>query len=607
MTENNTTSCSSDMPAIVDKLGTEEQQKGLVEFMRHCSTPMTIAVQGDWGTGKTSMMRLLEKKLNDENGSTLWFPTWQFAVLGEQDRLLMDLLILLCCKLEEKCTQMKEEDKKLFHKVFRFIKRVGRASAIGGLYFAAETGKMVTGIDYTKVVDEAKGQLEKLDEEENKSDDINETNITYESYVMQVSKLHDDLTELIKAYLKLNQTERLYIFIDDLDRLEPVRAVELLEGIKNFLDIPRCVFMLAIDTKVVMEGLKAKYGENMDEDKLVHFFDKIIQIPYKLPVHNYKLKAFMEDVLKGYDEKNVDKYIKFLESADIRNPRTIKRCVSFCLLHKYMDGENVSNQKDDNVNLHLFAVKMLELEHEDVYIELLTNVRTLGENYHDIKTVVFELNEKLINRYEKSPFEKSKKKYELYNRVLQCFEIDKSEDLDRIALFAEYVIRSAPFDVALTEYIEGAKNIYNLINKIINGKKYKNIIVTSPNENNYCRTTDMSAFEIAKKIGEEKNIVFKFVFNDADVCVIYDLNNDDPLMVSISYAFFDKQILEKYCTNRLSDSIKKTEKIIYHNYGESQYIFSNIQDTSSPDAPIYKILQAACVIEIPTELTPIAP
>lgn len=35
MTENNTTSCSSDMPAIVDKLGTEEQQKGLVGFMRH--------------------------------------------------------------------------------------------------------------------------------------------------------------------------------------------------------------------------------------------------------------------------------------------------------------------------------------------------------------------------------------------------------------------------------------------------------------------------------------------------------------------------------------------------------------------------------------------
>ena len=35
MVENNTTSRSSDMPAIVDKLGTEEQQRGLVGFMRY--------------------------------------------------------------------------------------------------------------------------------------------------------------------------------------------------------------------------------------------------------------------------------------------------------------------------------------------------------------------------------------------------------------------------------------------------------------------------------------------------------------------------------------------------------------------------------------------
>ncbi len=151
MAENNTTSRSSDKPAIVDKLGTEEQQKGLVEFMRHCSTPMTIAVQGDWGTGKTSMMQLLKNQLDDISGSTLWFPTWQFAVLGEQDRLLMDLLMLLCCKLKEKCSEMDEKDEVFFHKLFRFIKRVGRASAIGGLYLAAETGKTLTGIDCTNV------------------------------------------------------------------------------------------------------------------------------------------------------------------------------------------------------------------------------------------------------------------------------------------------------------------------------------------------------------------------------------------------------------------------------------------------------------------------
>lgn len=54
------------------------------------------------------------------------------------------------------------------------------------------------------------------------------------------------------------------------------------------------------------------------------------------------------------------------------------------------------------------------------------------------------------------------------------------------------------------------------------------------------------------------------------------------------------------------ENIEKDE-IIHHFVGLQVHEFSNIQDTSSPDAPIYKILQAAGVIEIPTELTPIAP
>ena len=54
------------------------------------------------------------------------------------------------------------------------------------------------------------------------------------------------------------------------------------------------------------------------------------------------------------------------------------------------------------------------------------------------------------------------------------------------------------------------------------------------------------------------------------------------------------------------ENIEKDE-IIHHFVGPQVHEFSNIKDTSSPDAPIYKILQAAGVIEIPTELTPIAP
>lgn len=579
MAENNTTSRSSDMPAIVDKLGTEEQQRGLVEFMRHCSTPMTIAVQGDWGTGKTSMMQLLKNQLDDISGSTLWFPTWQFAVLGEQDRLLMDLLMLLCCKLEEKCTQMKEEDKKLFHKVFRFIKRVGRASAIGGLYLAAETGKTLTGIDGTNVLDKSIDTLEEQDEEENKSDNLNEINITYESYVMQVSKLHDDLTELIKAYLKLNQTERLYIFIDDLDRLEPLRAVELLEGIKNFLDIPRCVFVIAIDTKVVMEGLKAKYGENMDKDKMVHFFDKIIQVPYKLPVHNYKLEAFMKDVLEGYDEKNAAKYVEFLESADIRNPRTIKRCVNFCMLHHYMDGLSTVSQTDDNVKLHRFAIKMLELENVEIFLKLLPNVRRLKDDYSGLRTWLIE----------KAEF----KDNSLYKNVLDCFHIDIMANDDKIRLFSEYILFAAPDDIISAEIVGYAQQIYDL----------SNFILQHGGESTY---GDMTLVGIAREINELGSYFTEYKIKDCSIEIYCDspISVSSGIHLSITGISIDQNFLDKYCDKYFFRH--SGTRILYYIY-KNAYHFYNIKDTASPNAPIYKLLQAAGVIEIPTELTLIAP
>lgn len=604
MAENNTTSCSSDMPAIVDKLGTEEQQRGLVEFMRHCSTPMTIAVQGDWGTGKTSMMQLLKNQLDDISGSTLWFPTWQFAVLGEQDRLLMDLLMLLCCKLEEKCTQMKEEDKKLFHKVFRFIKRVGRASAIGGLYLAAETGKTLTGIDCTNVLDKSIDTLEEQDEEENKSDNLNEINITYESYVMQVSKLHEDLTKLIDAYLEANGTKRLYIFIDDLDRLEPVRAVELLEGIKNFLDIPRCVFMLAIDTKVVMEGLKAKYGENMDEDKLVHFFDKIIQIPYKLPVHNYKLKAFMEDVLEGYDKENADKYVEFLESADIHNPRTIKRCVNFCLLHHCMDGEDAASQKDDNVKLHRFAVKMLELEYEELYKLLLAKIISLGKNFSEIREYLLDVKDELFDE-----MDKAENKYRFYNMILNHFKIDNKNGVEAVRIFAECIIYSAPSDFVLAEYIDDAQKIYDLVNYLIGKVHGYSFITQSLNTEKIIDITEMNVLEIAQILKMEKAIGCSYCNQQSlverfTILIGYNYKGKERLIVTIKNS---PSLNVFMCdTWRSQENIEKDE-IIHHFVGPQVHEFSNIKDTSSPDAPIYKILQAAGVIEIPTELTPIAP
>lgn len=49
-----------------DKLGVKKELMALSEFIINCQTPMTIAIQGDWGTGKTSMMNMVLKNIQDK-------------------------------------------------------------------------------------------------------------------------------------------------------------------------------------------------------------------------------------------------------------------------------------------------------------------------------------------------------------------------------------------------------------------------------------------------------------------------------------------------------------------------------------------------------------
>ena len=61
--------------------------------------------------------------------------------------------------------------------------------------------------------------------------------------------------------MKKNPYKRVVFFIDDLDRINPVDAVEVLESLKNIFDIKDRIFILAIDYDVVVKGLEEKFGE----------------------------------------------------------------------------------------------------------------------------------------------------------------------------------------------------------------------------------------------------------------------------------------------------------------------------------------------------------
>jgi hypothetical protein len=88
------------------------------------------------------------------------------------------------------------------------------------------------------------------------------------------------------------QPRKLVIFIDDLDRCEPPKAADIIEGINLFLDSQRCVFVLGMDPAAVVASIENKYKdlfEKMRQENIAVvspgrlFLDKIIQVPFQVP------------------------------------------------------------------------------------------------------------------------------------------------------------------------------------------------------------------------------------------------------------------------------------------------------------------------------------
>jgi predicted KAP-like P-loop ATPase len=63
-----------------DLLKVNRYTQALVHFIQHSDTPITIGLQGEWGTGKTSLMYMLREELESQNVATSWINTWEYSM-----------------------------------------------------------------------------------------------------------------------------------------------------------------------------------------------------------------------------------------------------------------------------------------------------------------------------------------------------------------------------------------------------------------------------------------------------------------------------------------------------------------------------------------------
>ena len=372
---------STDQPATEDDFGIGNYISGLCSFITECDTPMTIAIQGDWGSGKTSIMEMVREKIDKSRVQCVWFNTWQYSQFNTADNLSLSLMETIIDGLKIDGDEHVEEMRSGIGKLGAAVKRVARAVSTP----VAVGAEMLTGSQVLAETlrDKLQGNEENApDEKAGKT--VNET----------IEGLKTQFQNCINRAVEKREVNRILIFIDDLDRLQPLRAVELLEVLKIFLDCEKCVFILALDYAVVVSGIKRKYNDDMKEDKGRSFFDKIIQVPFKMPVAQYDISRFVRKALEDvtavkFGNDDISNFISLINRSIGSNPRSMKRLFnSYLLLLKVIDKEICDVYENKKA---LFAILCMQQRFEDLYNYIVINIVVNEDSEEGINADFFNM------------------------------------------------------------------------------------------------------------------------------------------------------------------------------------------------------------------------
>lgn len=373
------TSCLSDRPIDLqaDTLGNNRYARGLNEFIRHADTPVTIGIQGGWGSGKTSLINILQHQLEKQGDSLcIFINAWEHSLFQSENDKSGVAISLLSGVVEAICSVIEGKSKVLNHDGSPQISEEVRFVALREDSALQKVGKFAVGLAALSARIGAKFVAD-IEVPSNEKDGDGNSRLSGARFIRDLRR---DLTHAVQTVSDKTPYKRFVCFIDDLDRVHPKTAIEILDVLKNVFDVPNCVFVLAIDFEVVVKGLEDKFGKKTAENEreFRQYFDKIIQVPFAMPVSAYAGK--MEQLLAVHfsalhlDAANLARMADVAWAATDGIPRGVKRIVNtLSLLLRIREQAENSEEKRAISPEYLetmFIVVALQIHFPEIYRKL---------------------------------------------------------------------------------------------------------------------------------------------------------------------------------------------------------------------------------------------
>lgn len=226
---------------------------------------LVIGLEGQWGSGKTSLLNFLQKELEKDGNnnihiisSTPWLngdaANLVGSVLSPISKVLIDVEKEKMSSEDDELQMMKDKVKKIGFLLNDYTQKTARNLAP----FASFAGTVLPGFDgVSKVLETGANALETL-----------KTNETPAKLKEDISK---KITELDVGFV---------IILDDLDRLEPEQAVEVVRLVRSVADFPNVAYLMCYDRDVLAQALKT--GLKVKDGDL--YLQKIVQLTFTIPL-----------------------------------------------------------------------------------------------------------------------------------------------------------------------------------------------------------------------------------------------------------------------------------------------------------------------------------
>lgn len=276
----------SDDPARTDLLSFDAVAATIADaLLDQALDPVALGLSGTWGSGKTTVLGLVESELGQraaESAKVLVIQTdpWRYDPnTGAKESLIGEVLTALEKEIRESqngTEEAKDTAKKMLR---RLAKRVDWAKAIK---LAAKTSLALQIPSVDEVLGLVKPASEDGEENEGRG----------------LEAFRDEFQELLSSEA-LAHVSTVAVLVDDLDRCLPETVIETLEAIRLFLSVPKMSFVIAADEDRVADAIATRFSSSSSsgqegEEPAKLYLHKIVQTTFPIPaLSRFDTQAFI--------------------------------------------------------------------------------------------------------------------------------------------------------------------------------------------------------------------------------------------------------------------------------------------------------------------------